>query len=51
MLVPITGSSEPFGPAWTYVPYLPIQFTERLAEAGIERSVASIGDSYDSPSR
>ena len=24
-----------------------IKYTERLAEAGIERSVGSIGDSYD----
>jgi transposase InsO family protein len=27
--------------------YLPIRYTERLAEAGIERSVGSRGDSYD----
>lgn len=27
--------------------YLSIRYTERLAEAGIERSVGSIGDSYD----
>jgi putative transposase len=29
------------------VQYLAIHYTERLAEAGIERSVGSIGDSYD----
>jgi transposase InsO family protein len=29
------------------VQYLAIRYTERLAEAGIERSVGSIGDSYD----
>jgi transposase InsO family protein len=28
-------------------PYLSIRYTERLAEAGIERSVGSVGDSYD----
>ena len=27
--------------------YLSIRYTERLAEAGIESSVGSIGDSYD----
>jgi transposase InsO family protein len=27
--------------------YLSIKYTERLAEAGIEPSVGSIGDSYD----
>ena len=27
--------------------YLPIRYTERLAEAGIEPSVSSVGDSYD----
>ena len=27
--------------------YLSIRYTERLAEAGIEPSVGSIGDSYD----
>jgi transposase InsO family protein len=27
--------------------YLSIRYTERLAEAGIERSVGSTGDSYD----
>jgi putative transposase len=27
--------------------YLSIRYTERLAEAGIERSVGSVGDSYD----
>ena len=27
--------------------YLSIKYTERLAEAGIERSVGSVGDSYD----
>jgi len=27
--------------------YLAIRYTERLAEAGIERSVGSVGDSYD----
>ena len=27
--------------------YLAIRYTERLAEAGIERSVGSAGDSYD----
>ena len=27
--------------------YLSIRYTERLAEAGIERSVGSAGDSYD----
>ena len=27
--------------------YLPIRYTERLAEAGIEPSVGSVGDSYD----
>ena len=29
------------------VQYLSIRYTERLAEAGIERSVGSAGDSYD----
>jgi transposase InsO family protein len=29
------------------VQYLSIRYTQRLAEAGIERSVGSIGDSYD----
>ena len=29
------------------VQYLSIHYTERLAEAGIERSVGSVGDSYD----
>ena len=29
------------------VQYLSIRYTERLAEAGIESSVGSIGDSYD----
>jgi len=28
--------------------YLSIKYTERLAEAGIEPSVGSVGDSYDS---
>ncbi len=27
--------------------YLSIRYTERLAEAGIESSVGSVGDSYD----
>ncbi len=27
--------------------YLSIRYTERLAEAGIEQSVGSVGDSYD----
>ena len=29
------------------VQYVPIRYTERLAEAGIEPSVGSVGDSYD----
>ena len=29
------------------VQYISIRYTERLAEAGIERSVGSVGDSYD----
>jgi len=29
------------------VQYVSIKYTERLAEAGIEPSVGSIGDSYD----
>ena len=29
------------------VQYLSIRYTERLAEAGIESSVGSVGDSYD----
>ena len=29
------------------VQYLSIRYTERLAAAGIERSVGSVGDSYD----
>jgi transposase InsO family protein len=29
------------------VQYLSIRYTERLAQAGIERSVGSVGDSYD----
>ena len=29
------------------VQYLSIRYTDRLAEAGIERSVGSVGDSYD----
>ena len=28
-------------------PYVSIKYTERLAEAGIEPSVGSVGDSYD----
>ena len=31
--------------------YLSIRYTERLAEAGIEPSVGSIGDSYDAPAK
>jgi hypothetical protein len=27
--------------------YLSIKYTERLAEAGVEPSVGSVGDSYD----
>ena len=27
--------------------YLPIRYTERLAEAGIDTSLGSVGDSYD----
>ena len=30
-----------------FTQYLSIRYTERLAEAGIESSVGSIGDSYD----
>jgi len=30
-----------------FTQYLSIRYTERLAEAGIERSVGSVGDSYD----
>lgn len=29
------------------VQYLSIRYTERLADAGVERSVGSVGDSYD----
>jgi putative transposase len=29
------------------VQYLSIRYTERLAQAGIERSVGGVGDSYD----
>lgn len=29
------------------VQYLPIRYTKRLAEAGVEVSVGSVGDSYD----
>jgi transposase InsO family protein len=29
------------------VQYLPIRYTERLAEAGIEPLMGSVGDSYD----
>src|SRR3954452_16119695 len=29
------------------VQYVAIRYTERLAQAGIERSVGSVGDSYD----
>lgn len=29
------------------VQYVSIRYTDRLAEAGIERSVGSVGDSYD----
>jgi transposase InsO family protein len=28
-------------------PYVAIKYTERLAEAGVEPSVGSVGDSYD----
>ncbi len=28
--------------------YVPIKYTERLAETGLEPSVGSVGDSYDS---
>jgi putative transposase len=31
--------------------YVSIRYSERLAEAGIEPSVGSVGDSYDSPKR
>jgi transposase InsO family protein len=31
------------------VQYVSIKYTERLAEAGIEPSVGSVGDSYDNP--
>ena len=31
----------------TEAQYLSIHYTERLAEAGIEQSVGSVGDSYD----
>ena len=30
-----------------FTPYLSIRYTERLAEAGIEPSVGSVGDSFD----
>ena len=30
-----------------FTQYLSIRYTERLAEAGIEPSVGSVGDSYD----
>jgi hypothetical protein len=29
--------------------YVSIKYTERLAEAGIEPSVGSVGDGYDNP--
>lgn len=32
---------------WQVAQYLSIKYTERLAEAGIEPSVGSVGDSYD----
>jgi len=32
---------------WRGSQYLSIRYTERLAEAGIEQSVGSVGDSYD----
>jgi transposase InsO family protein len=31
--------------------YVSIHYTERLAQAGIEPSVGSVGDSYDRPIR
>ncbi len=30
--------------------YVSIRYTERLAEAGVEPSVGSVGDSYETPS-
>ena len=44
---------QPFGPSRLIhhsdrgVQYVSIRYTERLAEAGIEPSVGSVGDSYD----
>jgi transposase InsO family protein len=29
------------------VQYVPIRYTKRLAEAGVELSMGSVGDSYD----
>ena len=31
--------------------YVPIKYTERLANAGIEPSIGSVGDSYDNVGR
>ena len=33
-----------------FIQYVSIRYTERLAEAGIEPSVGSVGDSYDNAS-
>jgi len=42
-----TPSGEVLRRPLEFTQYLSIRYTERLAEAGIERSVGSVGDSYD----
>lgn len=44
----LTIKDEPF-PKITDKQYLSIRYTERLADASIEPSVGSRGDSYDNP--
>jgi transposase InsO family protein len=51
-LIVASGSARPGASGLVHhsdrgVQYLSIPYTERLAEAGIERSVGSVGDSYD----
>jgi transposase InsO family protein len=42
-----TSSSRVLRRLFESAQYVSIKYTERLAEAGIEPSVGSVGDSYD----
>lgn len=42
-----TSNLEPLRRPFESAQYLSIKYTERLAEAGIDTSVGSVGDSYD----